>query len=120
VKILKLKYLKNIKRKIIMGENIERRKTRIKIRLEKHNYRIGKRTLWNYQDIRNFIINNQAFTDVELAKHLNRSIPAIQYMRRKYNGAKRKLKEGEATIDKLVQMIQLPEKYLIKGDVNEK
>ncbi len=68
-----------------MKNSLERNKARI----EKYNYSDGSRKRWGEEELDVFLDLNNDHTDRDLAKYFGRTIPSIQYVRRRISLAHR-------------------------------
>jgi hypothetical protein len=91
---------------------------RNKIRLEKYDFYDKKKNVrnrkWTDDEIKEFLAMNDSTRDWELAKHFKRSIPAIQYIRRKIQLALRIAEIKRVKPDKkyIQKMLAVDEKEL--------
>jgi len=96
-------YWKKVKQKGSVERN--------QLRREKYNFydrkKYGSKKLWTDEDLKEFLRLNDEKKDWELAKHFERSIPSIQFIRRKIQLALKIAKLDNKKVDKyfLLKMI---------------
>ncbi len=89
---------------------------RNKQRLKEFDYSSGVSKKWDNKELDKFMALNDSYKDWELAKHFNRSIPSIQYIRRCISLAKKILLKQKLSVTKkrILELITHSEKFLEK------
>jgi hypothetical protein len=95
---------------------------RNKMRLSQYDFSNGTSKKWSTKELEKLLDLNDSYKDWQLAKHFNRSIPSIQYIRRCISIAKKVIIKQKQNVTKkrMLELITHSEKFLEKLLSNKK